>query len=70
MTKMDILQNEELNEKIEGKTERARNKLRKRECCWRRLQCDQKKIAKFLLNLPKNDFTRKMRDFDTFTKFP
>ena len=27
-------------------------------------QCDQNKIAK----LPKNDFTRKMLDFDTFTK--
>ena len=33
-------------------------------------QCDQKKIAKFLLKLPKNDFTRKMIDFDTFTKIP
>ena len=33
-------------------------------------QCDQKKIAKFLQNLPKNNFTRKMIDFDTFTKIP
>ena len=33
-----------------------------------RKQCDQKKIAKFLLKLPKNNFTRKMIDFDTFTK--
>ena len=31
-------------------------------------QCDQKKFAKCLLKLPKNDFTRKMIDFDTFTK--
>ena len=31
-------------------------------------QCDQKKIAKCLQKLPKNDFTRKMKDFDTFTK--
>ena len=28
------------------------------------LQRDQKKIAKRLLKLPKNDFTRKMIDFD------
>ena len=34
------------------------------------LQCDQKKIAKCLQKLPKNDFTRKMIDFDTFTKLP
>ena len=26
------------------------------------------KIAKCLQKLPKNDFTRKMKDFDTFTK--
>ena len=32
------------------------------------LQCDQKKIAKCVLKLPKNDFTRKIKDFDTFTK--
>ena len=31
-------------------------------------QCDQIKIAKFLQKLPKNDFTRKMNDVDTFTK--
>ena len=31
-------------------------------------QCDQKKIAKCLLKLPKNDITRKMIDFDTFPK--
>jgi len=31
-------------------------------------QCDQKKIAKSLLKLPKNDFTRKSTAFDTFTK--
>ena len=30
-------------------------------------QCDQKKIAKCLQNLPKNDFNRKIKDFDTFT---
>ena len=33
-------------------------------------QCDQKKIAKCLLKLPKNDFTRKIIDFNTFTKLP
>ena len=32
------------------------------------VQCDQKKIAKCLEKLPKSDFTRKMNDFDTFTK--
>ena len=31
-------------------------------------QCDQKKIAKSLQKLPKIDFTRKIKDFDTFTK--
>ena len=31
-------------------------------------QCDQIKIAKCLKKLPKNDFTRKMIHFDTFTK--
>ena len=31
-------------------------------------QCDQKKIAKCLQKLPKNDFARKMIPFDTFTK--
>ena len=31
-------------------------------------QSDQKKIAKCLQNLPKNDFTTNMIDFDTFTK--
>ena len=31
-----------------------------------RRQCDQKKIAKCLQKLPKNDFTRKMIYFDTF----
>ena len=31
-------------------------------------QCDQKKIAKCLKKLPKNDFTRKIKYFDTFTK--
>ena len=33
-------------------------------------QCDQKNIAKCLSKLPKNDFTRKMIDFDTLTKKP
>ena len=33
-----------------------------------REQCDQKKIAKCLEKLPKSDFTRKMNEFDTFTK--
>ena len=33
-------------------------------------QCDQIKIAKCLLKLPKYDLTRKMIDFDTFTKLP
>ena len=31
-------------------------------------QCDQIKIAKCLYELPKNDFTIKMIDFNTFTK--
>ena len=31
-------------------------------------QCGQKKIAKCLKKLPKNDFTTKMIDFDTPTK--
>ena len=31
-------------------------------------QCDQIKNAKRLKKLPKNDFTRKMNDFDTFAK--
>ena len=31
-------------------------------------QCDQIKIAKCLYKLPKNEFTRKINDFDTFTK--
>ena len=31
-------------------------------------QCDQIKIAKCLSKLPKNVFTRKMNDFDIFTK--
>ena len=31
-------------------------------------QCDQKIIAKCLQKLPKNDFTRKIIDFDNFTK--
>ena len=35
-------------------------------CDWP--QCDQKKIAKCLLKLPKNDFTRKIIDFDTIIK--
>ena len=30
----------------------------------------RKKIAKYLFKLPKNDFTRKMIDFDSFTKIP
>ena len=33
------------------------------------MQCDQKKkVAKSLSKLPKNDFTRKNKDFDTYTK--
>ena len=31
-------------------------------------KCDHNKIAKCLEKLPKNDFTRKIIDFDTFTK--
>ena len=31
-------------------------------------QFDQIKIAKCLEKLPKNDFSRKMNDFDAFTK--
>ena len=33
-------------------------------------QCDQYKVARCLLKLPHNDFTRKIKDFDTFTKMP
>ena len=33
-----------------------------------REQCDQRKIAKCPKKLPKNDFTRKMVDFGTYTK--
>ena len=36
----------------------------------RSYQCDQKKVANYLLKLPKNDFTRKLKFFDTFTKLP
>ena len=32
------------------------------------MQCDQIKMAKCLSKLPKNDFTRKIKDFDTYTK--
>ena len=32
-------------------------------------QCDQNKVAK-CLKLHKKDFTRIMKDFDTFTKLP
>ena len=32
-------------------------------------QCDQKKSPNVYKKLPKNDFTRKMKDFYTFTKF-
>ena len=38
--------------------------VRAQEYWW---QCDQKKIAKWL---PKNDFTRKMIDFNTLQKLP
>ena len=31
-------------------------------------QCDQGKVAKCAKKLPKNDFTRKKIDFDTFPK--
>ena len=33
-------------------------------------QCDQKKSPNVYKKLPKKDFTRKMIDFDTFTKLP
>ena len=33
-------------------------------------KCDQIKIAKCLEELLKNSFTRKINDFDTFTKLP
>ena len=33
-------------------------------------QCDQYKVARCLSKLPHNDFTRKIKDFDTFTKMP
>ena len=31
-------------------------------------QCDQKNVAKCLKKWSKNDFARKIKDFDTFTK--
>ena len=31
-------------------------------------QCDQKKLPNVYKKLPKNDFIRKIKDFDTFTK--
>ena len=34
------------------------------------MQCDQKKSPNVYKKLPKNDFIRKMTDFDTFTKKP
>ena len=40
----------------------------KMQCAVDSDQCDQKKIAKCLQKLPKNNFTKKMIDFDTFTK--
>ena len=33
-------------------------------------QCDQKKSPNVYKKLPKNDFTRKMINFDTVTKLP
>ena len=41
--------------------------LKSSRSTWCQDQCDQKKIAKCLEKLPKNDFTRKMKDFDTYT---
>ena len=41
---------------------------KRRGLCQHCKQCDQKKIAKCLSKLPKNDFTRKMIYFDTSTK--
>ena len=39
--------------------------------CWMYgKQCDRIKIAKCLKQLPKYDYTRKMNDFDSFTKLP
>ena len=32
------------------------------------VQCDQRKIAKCPKKLPKNNFTRKIKDFGTYTK--
>ena len=43
----------------------------KKSCSWVQsayVQCDQIKFTKCLKKLPKNDFTRKMNDFDTFAK--
>ena len=36
--------------------------------CLTQIQCDQSKVTKHLLKLPKKGFTRKMKDFDTFSK--
>ena len=37
---------------------------------WGRCKCNQKRIIKCLKKLPKNEFTRKMIDFNSFTKLP
>ena len=34
------------------------------------IQCDQKKIAKCLSKLPKNDYTRKIQTLTTLQKLP
>ena len=47
----------------------AQNCIRAKNIEWR-LQCDQKKIAKCLQKLPKNDFTRKMIDLTPLQKMP
>ena len=50
------------------KVSRPKQRLRRNVTTEYHHQCDQKKIAKCLSKLHKNDFTRKMIDFDTFTK--
>ena len=50
------------------KVSRPKQRLRRNVTTEYHHQCDQKKIAKCLSKLPKNDFTRKMIDFDAFTK--
>ena len=50
---------------------RTSSSLAHKKLTWRNLgskEYDQLKVTKCLWNLPKNDFERKIKDFDTFTE--